>query len=564
MSLQCDPEYEDRARLAVRGHPNFNRGRQAWSYPPDPLVVRNLIELFPTLEISVGVQDFLDQMMKKQQRIFAATTNEAPLDIDNKLWPFQRSSIRFLEEAGKAILAHEMGTGKTVIASSAVKYLELDKVLVICPNPIKWSWADHFTEWADKKTTILEARSFNKKTDVTDRAEVIASGHKGERDMLLSEIIRARDTFVLIINYDQLRIHQKVLQAGEYDVIIVDEAHRIGNRRSQQTQAALKVCRKAKYAWLLTGTPIRNHYMDIWTLLHVCDPDRFSSFWHMLDLYMLQLRNPFGGTEVLGLRDEKTFNAMLSAYMYRKTKEEVMPDLPDKIYTEYKLPLNPKQQVAYQQMERDFILSITKLLEDGTTMEDLLVASNTISQLIRLRQLCLMPAIVGGPADSAKLDFLEELLSDLYDQQFIIFTCFRKFIPFIEHILTRHKISYDRVVGGQSSIDRDNVIKGLNSGHTQAIIGTIQAMGEGLNLQAASTAIFTDRFWVPAVNIQAEDRIHRGEIKSSPNIIYLHHPHTVEDDILTACKKKSRIADETSGQVEVIRNMLLRGGYHGT
>src|SRR5690606_23950187 len=146
---------------------------------------------------------------------------------------------------------------------------------------------------------------------------------------------------------------------------------------------------------------------------------------------------------------------------------------------------------------------------------------NTLSKITRLRQICLAPAMLDGRGKSAKLDALRDIVEDVRDRQFLIFTCFRQFVPFIAMVLNDLGISHGEIVGGQSTAARNETIKLLNSGEIQSIIGTVRSMGEGLNLQKAQVAIFTDIDWVPAVNHQAAGRIHRGEIKESPTIIRL-------------------------------------------
>ena len=151
------------------------------------------------------------------------------------------------------------------------------------------------------------------------------------------------------------------------------------------------------------------------------------------------------------------------------------------------------------------------------------------------------------------------MLQDI-EGSFIVFSCFRKFLSYVSEVLEELKIPFGFIVGGQSSWERAEVVSALNSGKIRAVLGTIQSMGEGLNLQAARTAIFCDTDWVPAVNEQAEARIHRGAITERPVIIRLFHPGTVEADIRMACRRKERIAGETTGQVEAVREMLIRRG----
>ena len=555
--LECPYEENEIAKEAGLGTAVWQNASKRWSYPLDPAIVRRLLRYFPNLHITDEVWDYLQWLSDKQERVMLATQNQEPL-CDQPLWGFQRASVRFLEAAQRCIIGHQMGTGKTPIACTAVDYLGVSKILVVCPNSVKWHWVDQMREWGRREHVwVMESKS----QAVDNRAQII-SGQSLKRDTELAKLLTHTYVMVLIINYDQLRIHVDTLKAFDFDVIIADEAHRLNNRKSQRSQAMAEVAKHTQYLWLLTGTPVRNNYADLYNLLALCDPDRFSSYWNFVNLHLQSIPNFHGGVDVIGLRDETEFNAMLSTYMFRVAKQEAMPQMPPKVYKEICLPMTVKQEEIYRRMEQEFIMYVEKQVDTGESLEEILSVANTISQIIRLRQICLTPAIIGGARESAKLDLLPDLIEDIIadNRQFLIYTWFRAFVPFVEGVLKSMGVPYAKVLGGQSSYDRDRAVKALANGDVACVVGTISSMGEGTDgLQAATVEIFCDIDWVPAVNEQAEDRVHRGEITESPTIIRLYHPNTVEADIRAACRKKERIINETVGRVEVIRQMLLRG-----
>lgn len=550
--VQCDYQDKHLVRMASFGTANWRRADKSYSCPADPVVAARLMNYFPDMEIDRSVVLWAEEMHKRQRASIESTADDSPLS-EMPLVPFQMASVRFLSTARRCILGHEMGTGKTPISCVALDYVDAAKVLIVCPNSVKWSWVDHLRKWSSQENIyVLES------TPVSDNTgAVVLSGNTSDREDKIAETLTLQDECVLIVNYAQLRIHQKTFKAFDYDVLIADEAHRVNNRKAQQTQSFMSIATQAAYVWMLTGTPVRNRYTDLYTLLSVCDSDRFSSYWNFVNIYLQSVPGLFGGVDIIGLRDPEKFNAMLGTFMYRVTKKEAMPHLPDKVYHDYRLVMTPKQRKIYYQMEEEFLISVEKELEDGETLETVLRAPTVAAQLIRLRQICLTPEILGGPSESAKLDALKDLIEDL-SGSFIIFTCFRKFLKYVKELLDNMGISYTEIVGGQSGWERAEAQKALNEGRSRAVVGTIQSMGEGLNLQAASTAIFCDMDWVPAVNYQAEDRIHRGNITQSPAIIRLFHPGTVEADIRSTCRRKGKIIEDTTGQVEVVRQMMLR------
>ncbi len=552
-SLRCGYEDKDIAKAVGFGTARWQAKSKIWTYPLEPAVVRSLYETVgSSVVLDEAMEDYLEELYARQQEIIYATQRREP--TGKPLWPFQVGSVYFLETAGRAILGHQMGMGKTPTSCAALDYINASRVLIVCPNSVKWSWVDHLTEWCDERSIYL--LDSDKKKTLDDRAEVI-QGDSYDRDDKLSCLLANQNEFTLITSYDLMRIHQKAFLNYEYDCIISDEAHRLTNRKAQRTEVMEKLVEKSPYVWLLTGTPVRNNYDDLFTLLSICDPLRFNSYWNFVNIHLGSVPNIFGGVHITGLRDPDSFNAMLSTYMFRVTKKEAMPDLPDKLYSTIRLKMKPRQETIYAKMEQDFIILVEKLLENGEKLESVLTAPNVVAQIMRLRQICLTPALLGSKGPSAKMEALSEIIDDLQDQA-IIYSCFRQFIVFIEKTLQHQGIPYATIVGGQSSKERDDAVKALNDGKVRVILGTVQAMGEGLNLQSATTAIFTDIDWVPAVNEQAEDRIHRGTIKESPTIVRLYHPGTVESDIMGVNSRKEKIVGETTGQVEAIREMLLR------
>lgn len=562
--IQCDYQDKNVVKAAARGTATWRKTEKVWSTPVDPLIARRLLTLLQDAVLGEDLQHYFNRMKEKQERVQSAVSNQEPIDGVSGLWDFQKASVRFLTEARKAILAHEMGTGKTVIAASAINYLDSDRVIVVCPNAVKWSWARHLMRWASIRPVVLEAtpRKYAfQLLSIGDTQTAVFSGGPVTREEYLEEQ-RHTDELHLITNYALLRIHHNEFKKMPLDVLVLDEAHRVKNRKSQRTQAAHQLSYNADYVWSLTGTPIRNEYTDYWSLLHMADPVRFSSYWNFVNLYLESAPNIWGGIDILGLSDQDMFNHMLAQYMFRRTKKEVLPDLPDKVYNEYPVPMEEEQEEEYRRMKREFRTYIEKELSSGETVESILYAEKTIQQIMRLRQLALNPAILGGPDSSGKVKALANLLQDYQHsgEQFLVFTHFKQFIPFILEVLEDMDFSYGQVVGGQTKTTREEAVQSFQQGELQCLVGTIGAMGEGLDLPMAVTAFFTDIDWTPAVNRQAEDRIHRPGISDSPTIIRLYHPDSIDEYIRDVTLHKERMEEETVGQVEVIRSMVMETG----
>lgn len=552
-AIRCGFADKELVKKAGSGCARWSKTEGVWTMPPDPVLLKRMMKLFPDAVLTPELLEYVDQLYQKQKKLYLASTVTDPVG-DAELFEYQNSSVRVLEQSGNIILGHRMGLGKTPIACAAVNYTGASKVIVVCPSSVKWSWVDHMIEWGNREDLyVLESGKVK-----TDLATVI---HDNREDALVDLLTHTKE-FVLLMSYDMMRMYAPTISKFDYDVIIFDESHKLKNRKAMTTQAAISVSKSCARRWLLTGTPIRNSYTDLYTLLALVDPVRFSSYWNFVNTYMDTVPNLYGGTDIIGLRDEEEFNSMMSVYMYRLTQEDVYDEIPPIIRKDIKLFMSEEQQKIYDSMETELLVAFEKELEEGNSIEQVVSAPNTVAQLMRLRQICLSPSLIGGPEESTKLQLLMELIEDLIDQdeKIVVFSCFKGFVDLISKELVHRGIDYGLIVGGKSSSARHKVEQALNEGEFPVVLGTVGAMGEGMNLQSANTAIFTDIDWVPANNEQAEERIgHRGGIKKeSPRIIRLYHPDTVEMDIRATCNRKEKIKNEAIGSAETIRNLILR------
>lgn len=554
IAVRCNFSDKERVKKAGSGTARWSKRDKVWTVPPDPVILKRLLQLLPDAKMSDELDEYVSELYEKQKSIYLATDMDEPISEDSKLFGYQNRSVRVLDTAGSIILGHRMGLGKTPIACAAADYTCSKKVIIVCPSSVKWSWVDHMRDWAGRQDLYVLESSATK----TDIAKVVHT----KREQFITDMITELDEFVLIMSYDMMRIHKDVLCTTDYDVIIFDEAHRLKNRKATTTQAAQELCKQVNRKWLLTGTPVRNSYTDLFSLLSIVEPVRFTSYWNFVNTYLETVPNLYGGTDIVGLKNEEEFNAMMSVYMYRLTQEDVYDELPETIYKDIRMPMEREQSSIYEEMEEELMVAFEQEMEEGKTISQIVSAPNTISQIIRLRQICLSPELIGGPKGSAKINMLEELIEDLLaeGQKFIIFSYFREFIRLVGNMLDHRGLKHGEIVGGQSSKARHQVQQDFTEGLTDIIIGTAQSMGEGMNLQVANTAIFTDIDWVPANNEQAEHRIgHRGGVKKeAPTIIRLYHPGSVEADIWSTCAKKEEVIDQSIGTAETIRNMILR------
>jgi len=441
--LWVPKEYNSRVKSATSGTAAWNAKENAWSTPLDPTIIRHVLQQIPDIEIHKELRMYLDSLMNKQKLVSDIAVIDDPLDVTCRLYPFQRASVRVLDTAKRMILGHEPGLGKTPILCSTLDYsgCSVGRNLIVCPSSVKWSWVSHLREWAGIDDIVVVE---SQKVDAQD-VDLIYRDHKKK----LSHMLTNEEAKTIVIGYEMMRKLSKTLEYADYDSIIFDESHRIKNRKALTTQAAQRLQGNSAHIWLATGTPVRKDYDDLFTQLSMVDPDRFTSYWNFAAIHLDTVRNHFGGTDIVGLKDKQGFNAMMSSYLYQKRKVDVLPELPEKIYTPMEIPMVNTQDVFYRKLEKEARV----LLTDGTPW----TSQSVLEKIMALRQAALCPSIIGGPAGSAKLQVINELVEDLMSsgEQFLIFTCFRGFLDLLGELLYRKKVPTGVIHGGTYLLSRD-------------------------------------------------------------------------------------------------------------
>lgn len=432
----------------------------------------------------------------------------------SRLYPYQRVGASFVASTGNCILADLPGMGKTAQVVVGVECSRLhDKVLVVCPSTLKLWWAterSHWTKHPDQPVSIISSK------ERFDR--------------------RAYSTGWVIVNYEMLRVQAAEFSSIYWDWLVLDEAQRAKNRKTQ-TFRALKSL-KARRKVLLTGTPFGNDPSELWALLHLIDPQRYSSFWRFYELYVEYEEDFYGTRLVMGVKHPHLLRRELAPRMARRTQDEVGLQLPPKINQTLPLPLNGRQRKAYWQMVERSILE----LDDGAT----LTAFDALAKLTRLRQIVSTPANFDLPDDSSKLDACLDLIQDT-DERVLVFTLFRATAHCLCARLKGLGLPHALIIGDQSLVEREAAARALNQGETRVLVATLGAGGVGLNLQGASTVIFIDKHYNPEKQQQAEERAHRIGSTQRVRVISLHCPGTVDDLVERILEKKVAMQDDVLG-----------------
>jgi SNF2 family DNA or RNA helicase len=435
---------------------------------------------------------------------------EAPLpaDLTVELRPYQRlgtSWLAFLRDAELgALLADDMGLGKTLQALAALS----GRALVVCPKSVVHNWA-------------AEIRRF--------RPSLTVSTYAGTKRSL-------EEADVTLTTYGLLRLDVGELSQRTWDVVILDEAQAIKNPDSQVARAAFRL--DARFRIALSGTPVENRLDELWSLMRFANPGLLGSREHFDDRFTRPIENGDAKTAA-------ALRARIRPFVLRRTKREVLPELPPRTESVMLCELEPDERAVYDAVRAATKKEVVEKLSQGGSVLAALEA------LLRLRQAACHSALVPGQSasTSSKVDRLTDALSELVSEghRALVFSQWTSLLDKVEPHLEEAGIRYGRLDG--STRDRAAVVSEFQSeSGPPVLLLSLKAGGVGLNLTAADHVFLLDPWWNPAAEDQAADRAHRiGQDK--PVMIYrLVAKDTVEEGILALQEKKRRVADAALGE----------------
>jgi SNF2 family DNA or RNA helicase len=419
-------------------------------------------------------------------------------------YPYQQQAIEFASTRN-VLIADECGLGKSLEAVRAVLARRKAanpfwRVLVVCPLRTKPQW-------------VMEIRDADPDTAIYPLEVGLP--------VALQTQSKKPSGWVLI-HYEAVAPLFDELSTVLWDAVICDEAHRLKNRNTIWTKKIKHIPAVRKIA--LTGTPMEKSPADLWSLGNWLYPDWFTSYWMFFKHYVQFDENIFGAKKITGTRHVKQLTELLAKFMVRRTKAEVAPDLPPRIMQHVPVAMTNWQEKFYAEIENmdDIILR-----QEGY---DPIYISNVLAKIVRLQQVTSWPSLLGRSYPSGKVEWVMDWLADNPEETVVIFTKFR---GLAEYLHTAIQEPNDIIVGGVLALPE----RFLN-GDARIIVGTIAAMGEGLNLQRADSAIFIDQEWSTIKMEQAFDRVHRITIDKPKNIYLLHCPDTVDDLVRDALDNK--------------------------
>jgi len=406
-------------------------------------------------------------------------------------YPFQLAGAGFLaDSAPVALLADEMGVGKTAQAIWGADIISARRILFLCPSIAR----------------INTKREFEKFQRMHRSVVVIKNG---------KDFSKLDEADVVIVSYDLAARNPDKLDGLEWDAVILDEAHYLKNPEAKRTKVIYGqkcnndgIIRNAKRVFLLTGTPAPNNPAELYTHAHAFWPYAIpmanADYWDFADTYSYVIQLPNGGVKISGARNLDKLREALSPFVLRRTKAEVLPDMPEMRLATYTLEANHIPKEVHDLEKSESLKNIGVMLSDVAASEisNRTQVSGQLAEWRRLTEIAKVPLVV------------ELLKEELGMNKIVIFHHHREAGDMLMEGL--EEFNPVRITGGQTPTSRQAAIDAFQTDpNTRVVVASIQAASTAITLTAASDAVFLSADWNPANNAQAMQRIHRiGQNKS--------------------------------------------------
>lgn len=425
---------------------------------------------------------------------------------------YQKAGIQYLTAAnGRAILADQPGVGKTAQALGFLVHNKIKRTLVVCPASAKSVWEKEVKKWTKLNSFVVDG-SFKK--------------------IGLPQLMKIyQDYQVMIVNYDLLIKFYPLLMRSGFECLIGDEFHAIKNNSAQRTKAFKAIASGIPKIILLSGTPMLNRPVELFNGLNVLDPKSWPNWYKFTLRYCAGFRDRFGWNSS-GASNIDELKEKIKPYFLRRTKSDVLKELPPKNFIDLPMELAPDIQTRYEAAERDLARFLRDYKKKNTDEIRRSLAAEKLVRLNSLRQI----------TTEGKLETAIELIDQLIDneEKVVVFSVYNA--P-LEALKERYGTQAVILTGKTPVKERGAMIESFQSNpKTKIFLGGTNAAGTAITLTAASNLIFVDYDYVPAIMEQAADRIHRmGQEADSVNIYQIYAKNTIDDWMVDLLRGKQRL-----------------------
>lgn len=426
----------------------------------------------------------------------------------------------------------EMGCGKTLTAiaaaGAAYEMGVVKRVLIVAPTSVCSVWPKEFDDYADFKYSVK-----------------VLLGDKDKRIKMLDDLnnFPFKALKVAVINYESTwreGLFEKLLE-WDADLVIADESQRIKTHDAEQSKAMHRLGDQARYKMILSGTPVQNNAIDLYSQYRFLDPTVFgTNFYQFRNRYAIM--GGFNRKQIVGYKDLDQLVQKEHSIAYRVTKEEAL-DLPEQTFLTRYITMTQKEKSLYDKIKRE---SFAELESGGK-----ITAPTVLTKLLRLQQFTggfIQPDEGNKPQmiSKGKINALEEIIDDYVietGKKLVVFARFRAEIDIIEKLVQSKKLGYGMIYGDIKLQDRGDIVKDFQTNpDTKIFIAQIDTAGLGITLTAADTCVYYSVNFNYAAYSQSLARIHRIGQKNTCTYIHLTTEGTVDETIMKALAKKEDLA----------------------
>jgi len=459
-----------------------------------------------------------------EQKMLSEINENQPVDfslIKADLFPYQKEGIEFTSFKKATIIADEMGLGKTLQAIGAAvvkkKIFGFKHTMVVCPASIKEQWKKEIERFSDEKAEVIQ-------------------GIPAEREIRYKE----SDCYFLIVNYETVLRDHRAINNADIDFLILDEAQRVKNYATQTARAIKNLDRK--HILVITGTPIENRLIDLFSIISIIDPRFFGSLWEFSYRYCLFDTDRYN--KINGYYDLQKLKGELRPILIRREKKNVIEQLPNLQEITIPVSLSPLQSDYHGNFARGVASILRKKFITPYDMQRMQIL------LANMRMVCNSTYLVDKETnESPKLEELKYILLNKLDvqntnQKIIIFSEWVKMHKLIGKMLREHNIGFAELNGSVPVKARGELIRKFETDDKCKIFLSTEAGGSGLNLQVADTLINFELPWNPAKKNQRIGRIDRlGQKKNNLTVFNFITRYSIEEKIATGLMVKQNLFD---------------------
>jgi SNF2 family DNA or RNA helicase len=444
----------------------------------------------------------------------ATLSPRVPAQLQATLRDYQQDGFQWIARLNHwgagACLADDMGLGKTVQTIAYLIYKAKEgPSLVVAPTSVVPNWAKELARFAPS----LHAVVLN---SCASRAEAIQEAGPGD---------------IVVSTYGLLISESEALLAKQWNVACLDEAHTIKNRETKTSACAMQL--QAAHRLILTGTPVQNHLGELWNLFQFINPGLLGSYEQFQEKYIQPIEVDHDKQR------QQQLNRLVHPFMLRRTKHEVVEELPDKEEIICPVEMSQAEMGVYELIRRQ----AQEMVENGGAK----VSVATLAMITKLRQAACCAQLVEPKwqGTNSKIDRLVDLMTDLREggHRALVFSQFTSFFALVRQALDAAGLPYLYLDGSTPVRQRQQLVEEFQQGDCPFFLISLKAGGLGLNLTGANYIIHLDPWWNPAIEQQATDRAYRIGQTQKVTAYHLVSAHTIEEKILRLHATKRNLSD---------------------